>query len=160
MNVNRPALVPYWLESTKYDRPSANPICSVPSPQLIPGTRFQQVLDHTQQISEIEKQLKIITEQIKELQKPTPTTNIFLQKTEQKTEQPIPLRKHFLPRKSVDARLIPEYVITGKATCDRCQVTDLLKGFHHGDNADLCPECMTGIEFAFFIKGNWIEFTV
>jgi len=105
--------------------------------------------------------LKSIAEQVKELHThvknihPHPfqhINNIYVNQSKERTHSSI------LTRKSVDQRSIPSYVMNGNAKCDKCFVVDLIRGFHCGENTDLCPECFnSAITMG---KEEWVGFTI
>lgn len=116
--------------------------------------KFEPLFEQ-QSSSNVDKQLKLLAEQIKEIK--SSQTNIYLnsQITQSKRTQ-----ASTLPRKSLNSKNIPSYVITGTATCDQCSIDQLLYGFHHGENIDLCNICFHKFSFALGNKEEWIEFSI
>lgn len=87
-------------------------------------------------------------------------TNIYFsqqEQTKEKTQSSTMKRKVINNIKSVLPTL-PHYVTNGGAYCDKCTLAELVHGYHHGENTDLCIACFNSSVVP--EKDQWIEFGI
>lgn len=109
---------------------------------------------------DIDKQLKLISEQLKEIK--NSQTNIYFNSTEKKQKT----QASTLPRKPVNSsKFVPTYVTVGNVSCNQCSLEELIYGYHYdngGDTdscTDLCTECFNKFSYT-LNKEEWIQFSI